>query len=131
MSITDPIANLLTIINNGNKVKKEYVDVHSSKIKVELVRILKENGYVSNYKIIRDNKQNVIHILLAYKDGTSVIKKLHRISKPSLRIYKKHEEIKRVLNGYGMAIVSTSKGVMTDKQAREQKIGGELICEVW
>lgn len=131
MSHTDPIANLLTIIRNGAIAKKEFVDVPASNIKIDIVKILKESGYINNYKIIRDNKQNIIHIILAYKEGKSVIKKLRKISKPGLRIFKKSDEIKRVLNGYGLAIISTSKGVLTDKQAREKKVGGELICEVW
>lgn len=131
MSLTDPISNLLTVIKNGARVKKEFVDVPSSRMNVEIVRIMKETGYLSNYKIIRDNKQNVLHIMLAYKDGKSPINKIRRISKPSLRVYRKRDEIKRVLNGYGFSILSTSKGVMTDKQARAMKIGGELICEIW
>lgn len=131
MSISDPISNMLTIIRNGASAKKEHVDVPSSNLKVQIVKILKDEGYVSNYKIIRDNKQNIIRIFLKYKEGESVFSHLKRISKPSLRAYKKSKEIKRVLNGFGIGIYSTSKGIMTDSQAREQHVGGELICTIW
>ncbi len=131
MSHTDPISNLLTVIRNGAKAKKEFVDVSSSNLKIEIAKILKENGYISNYKIIRDNKQNIIHIVLLYKNGKSAINKIRKISKPGLRVYKKAEDIKKVLNGYGLAILTTSLGVLTNKQAKEKKVGGELICEVW
>ncbi|MBU1076902.1 MAG: 30S ribosomal protein S8 [Spirochaetes bacterium] len=131
MSITDPIANLLTIIRNGAQAQKEHVDVPSSNLKVQIVKILKDEDFISNYKIIRDNKQNIIRIFLLYKDGKSVITYIKRISKPSLRIYKKYKEVKRVLNGYGISIYSTPKGLLTDRKARELKQGGELICTVW
>ncbi len=131
MSISDPIANMLTIIRNGYRAGKEKVEVPSSNLKVEIVRLLKEEGFIKNYKIIRDNKQNVIDIELKYKDGKPVLTQIKRISKPSLRIYKKAKDLPKVLNGLGIAIVSTSKGVMTDKKAREEKIGGEIICYVW
>lgn len=131
MSVTDPIANMLTIIRNGIRAQKDTVDIPSSNIKLAIVKILKDNNYIDNFKIIRDNKQNTIHIILAYKDGKSKINTIKRISKPSLRIYKRSQEMKKILNGYGIAIISTSKGIITDQQARQQKLGGEIICHVW
>ena len=131
MSITDPIADMLTIIRNGLKAEKEFVDVKSSILKVEIVKILKDNKYVSNFKIIRDNKQNIIRVFLLYKNGKSAISHLERISKPSLRVYRKNKDIKLVLNGYGIAILSTSKGILTDSQAKKQNLGGEFICQIW
>lgn len=131
MSITDSIADMLTIIRNGIKAEKEFVDVKSSKLKIEIVKILKDKKYISNLKIIRDNKQNIIRIFLLYKDGKSVISNIQRISRPSLRVYKKNKSIRRVLSGYGIAIYSTSKGIVTDTKARELKVGGEFICQVW
>ncbi len=131
MGITDPISDMLTIIRNGIKAEKKFVDVKSSNLKVEIVKILKENKYMSNFKIIRDNKQNVIRIFLLYKDGKSVISHLERVSKPSLRVYRKNKNIKRVLSGYGIGILSTSKGILTDIKARKLKVGGEFLCQVW
>lgn len=131
MSISDPIANMLTIIRNGISAQKEFVDVPSSNLKVQIVKILKDENYIKNHKIIRDNKQNVIRIFLLYKEGESVISHIQRVSKPSLRIYKKANDIKRVLNGFGMGIYSTSKGLLTDNQARKLKLGGEFICTIW
>jgi len=131
MSITDPISNLLTIIRNGIQAQKEFVDIKSSNLKVEIVKILKNYKYISNFKIIRDNKQNTIRVFLLYKKGKSVISNLERISKPSLRIYKRSKDIKKILNGYGIGIFSTSKGILTDEQAREQKVGGEFLCRIW
>ncbi len=131
MGVTDPIADMLTIIRNGLMAEKEFVDIKSSNLKVEIVKILKDNKYISNFKIIRDNKQNVIRIFLLYKDEKKTILHLQRISKPSLRIYKKNKDIKKVLNGYGIGIYSTPKGILTDSQARKLKVGGEFLCQVW
>ncbi len=131
MSMSDPIANMLTIIRNGYRAQKEKVEIPASKLKIEIARILKEEGYISNYKIIRDNKQNIINIELKYVNEKSVITQIKRISKPSLRIFKSYKDLPKVLNGLGIAIVSTSKGVMTDKEARKQKVGGEILCYVW
>ncbi len=131
MSISDPIANMLTIIRNGYRAEKGQVEIPASNLKIEIARILKEEGFISNYKIVRDNKQNVINIDLKYVNGKSVISSIQRISKPSLRVFKGYKDMPKVLNGLGIAIVSTSKGVMTDKEARKQKLGGEIICYVW
>jgi len=131
MSVTDPIADMLTMIRNAVRTKKEAIDVPASNLKREIVKILKEERYIKNYKIIRDNKQNVIRIFLKYNGNEPVITDIIRVSKPSRRVYKKWEEIPKVRNGLGIAIISTSKGIMTDKQARALKIGGEIICYVY
>jgi len=131
MSVTDPIADMLTMIRNAVRTKKEAIDVPASNLKREIVKILKEERYIKNYKIIRDNKQNVIRIFLKYSGNEPVITDIIRVSKPSRRVYKKWEEIPKVKNGLGIAIISTSKGIMTDKQARALKIGGEIICYVY
>jgi small subunit ribosomal protein S8 len=131
MSISDPIADMLTIIRNGIQAEKEFVNVKSSNMKIEIVKILKDNKYVSNFKIIRDNKQNIIRVFLLYKNGKSVITHISRISKPSLRLYRKNKNIKKVLNGFGLGIYSTPKGIITDLKAKELNVGGEFICQVW
>jgi len=131
MSVTDPIADMLTMIRNAVRTKKEAIDVPASNLKREIVKILKEERYIKNYKIIRDNKQNIIRIFLKYNGNEPVITDIIRVSKPSRRVYKKWEEIPKVRNGLGIAIISTSKGIMTDKQARALKIGGEIICYVY
>jgi len=131
MSVTDPIADMLTMIRNAVRTKKEAIDVPASNLKREIVKILKEERYIKNYKIIRDNKQNVIRIFLKYNGNEPVITDIIRVSKPSRRVYKKWEEIPKFRNGLGIAIISTSKGIMTDKQARALKIGGEIICYVY
>jgi len=131
MSVTDPIADMLTMIRNAVRTKKEAIDVPASNLKREIVKILKEERYIKNYKIIRDNKQNVIRMFLKYSGNEPVITDIIRVSKPSRRVYKKWEEIPKVRNGLGIAIISTSKGIMTDKQARALKIGGEIICYVY
>ncbi len=131
MSMTDPIADMLTMMRNAIKAKKELVDIPASNLKRAIVKILKDENYISNYKIIRDNKQNIIRIFFKYKNGESVISHLERVSKPGKRIYKGWKEIPKVINGLGIAIVSTSKGVLTDSQARKLKVGGEIICYIW
>ncbi len=131
MSQTDPIADMLTIIRNAVAVGKEYADVPGSNLKLEIVKILLEENFIKNFKIIRDNKQNVIRIFFNYKNGESVIKGLKRISKPGRRVYRGWKELPKVMNGLGIAIISTSKGVLTDKKARALKVGGEIICYVW
>jgi len=129
--MTDPIADMLTMMRNAIKAKKELVDIPASNLKRAIVKILKDENYISNYKIIRDNKQNIIRIFFKYKNGESVISHLERVSKPGKRIYKGWKEIPKVINGLGIAIVSTSKGVLTDSQARKLKVGGEIICYIW
>lgn len=131
MAVTDPISDFLTRIRNASKAKKVKVEIPSSKMKAGLAEILKKNGYIYDYKIDEDNKQNVISILLKYSDGVPAINGLKRISKPGLRIYKKSDELPRVLNGLGTAVISTSKGLLTEKDARRQQAGGEVVCYIW
>ena len=132
MTMTDPIADMLTRIRNANTVKHETVDVPASNIKKELARILLEEGFVRGYDVIEDGKQGIIRIQLKYgQTGERVISGLKRISKPGMRVYAANQEIPKVLNGLGISIISTSKGILTDKQARKENVGGEVICYVW
>ncbi|MCF6246451.1 MAG: 30S ribosomal protein S8 [Desulfobacula sp.] len=132
MAISDPIADMLTIIRNGGKAEFAKVDIPGSTIKVELVRVLKEQGYIKDYKFLEDDKQGVLRVYLKYaSEGQPTIFGIDRVSKPSCRVYSKSKHIKPVLNGLGISIVSTSKGLMTDKQAREANVGGEILCNVW
>ena len=132
MQITDPIADLLTRIRNANSAKHESVDVPASNMKKAIVEILKEEGYIKEYQIIEDGKQGVIRITLKYgPKNEKVISGLKRVSKPGLRYYAGADELPRVLKGLGIAIVSTSKGIMTDKKARRENVGGEVIAFVW
>ncbi len=128
MAVTDPIADFLTRIRNASKAKKVKVEIPSSKMKAGLAEILKKTGYIYDYKIDEDNKQNVISVLLKYADGQPAINGLKRISKPGLRIYKKSDELPRVLNGLGTAVISTSKGLLTEREARRQDTDGEVVC---
>ncbi len=131
MPVTDPISDFLTRIRNASKARKIRVEIPASNIKVGLSNILKNNGYIYDFKVDEDSKQNVITILLKYADDKPAISGLKRISKPGLRIYKKSNELPRVLNGLGTAVISTSKGLLTDKQARDQATGGEVVCFIW
>ena len=132
MSMTDPIADMLTRIRNANMVSHETVEVPASKIKLEIARILKEEGFIVDYKVKKNNVQNIIVLTLKYGEKKErVITGLKRISKPGLRVYAKAEEIPTVLNGLGIAIVSTSKGVMTGKDAKKQSLGGEVLAYIW
>ena len=132
MTMTDPIADMLTRIRNANVVKHETVDVPASNIKKELARILLEEGFVRGYDVIEDGKQGIIRIQLKYgQTGERVISGLKRISKPGMRVYAASHEVPRVLNGLGISVISTSKGILTDKQARKENVGGEVICYVW
>lgn len=132
MAMSDPIADLLTRIRNAEKAKFQSVDIPGSRLKIEIARVLKEQGYIKNYKFIEDNKQGILRVYLKYgPQNASTIYGLKRISKPSIRRYVKSKDIKSVLNGLGIAILSTSKGVMTDKQAKEQNVGGEILCHIW
>jgi small subunit ribosomal protein S8 len=131
-NVTDPIADLLTRIRNASNARHQYVEIPSSKIKVEIARILKEEGYIENYQVVSSKPVNVLRIKLRYLEGKEpAIKGIRRISKPGLRIYAKKDELPRVLRGLGIAIISTSKGLMTDREARTQGYGGEVICYVW
>jgi len=132
MSMTDPIADLLTRIRNGAMAKLQKVDIPSSNMKVSIVNVLKNEGFIKNYKVISDQKQGVLRIYLKYiNENDSVITEIKRISKPGGRRYVKSDEIPKVKQGLGVAILSTSKGLLTDKIAREAGVGGELICTVW
>lgn len=132
MVMTDPIADMLTRIRNANVVRHEKLELPASKIKAEIADILKREGYVRDYELIEDSKQGVLKIFLKYGiDEQRVITGLKRISKPGLRVYAKADEVPRVLNGLGTAIVSTSKGVLSDKEARAQAVGGEVLAYIW
>ena len=132
MHITDPVADMLTRIRNANSAKHETVDVPASNLKKAIAQILLEEGYIKNFQLIDDGTQGVIRITLKYGAGKEkVISGLRRVSKPGLRVYAGAEELPRVLRGLGIAIVSTSKGVMTDKKAREAHVGGEVLAFVW
>ena len=130
--MTDPIADMLTRIRNANQMRYNEVEVPASKIKTEIARILKEEGFISNYEIKKDKVQNTIVLNLKYgQNKERVITGLKRISKPGLRVYAKAEEIPKVLNGLGIAFVSTSKGIITDKNARKESLGGEVLAYIW
>ncbi|NLJ73437.1 MAG: 30S ribosomal protein S8 [Firmicutes bacterium] len=132
MVMTDPIADMLTRIRNANSVKHESVDIPRSKLKEEVARILKDEGFIREYKVIDDDKQGILRVYLKYdSQNGQVIQGIKRISKPGLRVYANKEEVPRVLGGLGIAILSTSQGVMTDKAARREGVGGEVICYVW
>jgi len=129
--MTDPIADMLTRIRNANIMRYKEVEIPSSKIKVEIARILKDEGFINDYKVKKNNIQDIIVLNLKYADKERVITGLKRISKPGLRVYVNANEVPKVLNGLGIAIVSTSKGMMTDKEARNQNLGGEVVAYVW
>ncbi len=132
MSMTDTVADMLTRIRNASRAKHEKVDIPSSSLKAEIARILKEEGYIKNVKTVNDGKNSVLRVFLKYSTANeNVISGIDRVSTPGRRMYVGTEEIPRVLNGLGIAIVSTSKGLMTDKAAREANVGGELLCKVW
>ena len=132
MVVTDPIADMLTRIRNANQMRYKEVEVPASKMKLEIARILKEEGFIADYKVKKNNVQNIISLNLKYGEKKErVITGLKRISKPGLRVYAKAEEIPTVLNGLGIAIVSTSKGVMTGKDSKKQSLGGEVLAYVW
>ncbi|NLW90606.1 MAG: 30S ribosomal protein S8 [Syntrophomonadaceae bacterium] len=132
MAITDPVADFLTRIRNGNMVMHESVEVPSSKLKLGLAAIMKDEGYIKDYEYIEDGKQGVIRIYLKYgANKRKVITGIKRISKPGLRVYVKRDEVPKVLGGLGTAVISTSHGLMTDKKARKQGLGGEVICYIW
>jgi small subunit ribosomal protein S8 len=132
MHITDPIADMLTRIRNANSAKHETVDIPASKMKKAIAQILLDEGYIASYKEIEDEKQGVIRVTLKYGENKSqVITGLRRVSKPGLRIYSNVEDMPKVMKGLGIAIVSTSKGIMTDREARKQNVGGEVLAFVW
>lgn len=131
MPVTDPIADFLTRVRNAVKARKKFVDIPSSKMKVSLAEILKNNNFIRDYNVIEDSKQNILRIYLQYVAGTPSITGLKRISTPGLRTYVGKDEIPRVLGGLGISVLSTPKGLMTDKQAKRESVGGELICQIW
>ena len=130
--MTDPIADMLTRIRNANQMRYIEVEVPASKMKLEIARILKEEGFIADFKVNKDKVQDIIVLNLKYGEKKErVITGLKRISKPGLRVYAKADEIPKVLNGLGIAIISTSKGIMTDKEARKENIGGEVLAYIW
>lgn len=132
MVMSDPIADMLTRIRNANTVRHETVEIPASKIKKEIAEILKKEGFIRDAEYVQDNKQGIIRLFLKYgPNNERVITGLKRISKPGLRVYSKSQEVPKVLGGLGLAIISTPRGVMTDKEARQSNAGGEVICYVW
>ncbi len=131
MPVTDPISDFLTRIRNAVKADKKFVEMPSNNMKVKMAEILKNNNFVRDFNVVEDNKQNILRVYLNYVNSESSITDLQRISKPGLRVYAKKDEIPRVLNGLGLAIISTSQGLLTDKQARNLGVGGEVICHIW
>ena len=131
MVMTDPIADMLTRISNANQAKHDVCEMPASRLKLEILEVLKNEGYIAEYEKIEDGKQGVIKVTLKYVNKERVIKGIKRISKPGLRVYAKSTELPQVLNGLGVAIISTSNGVMTDREARKNKLGGEVIAFVW
>jgi small subunit ribosomal protein S8 len=132
MSQTDPIADLLTRIRNATMIKKKEVMIPSSKLKTEVAKIFKEEGYIRNFKVIDDNKQGILSLSLKYgDDNTSVISGIRRISRPGRRLYCTRDSIPKVLDGLGTAVISTSKGLMTDKRCADLGLGGEILCYIW
>jgi small subunit ribosomal protein S8 len=131
MPVTDPIADYLTRIRNAAKAKKVRVEIPASRTKIGLSEILKSLGYIIDYELIDDNKQKKLNLVLKYKNGIPAITGLRRISKPGLRVYKSADKLPKVLNGLGSAVISTPKGLLTDKDARKHLVGGEVICYIW
>lgn len=132
MTMTDPVADMLTRVRNALKASHEQVDIPSSKIKINIANVLKSEGYIRNFKIITDGRHRLLRIFLKYdEEGVPVIGGVKRVSKPSCRVYAGYDEIPKVLNGYGVNIISTSKGLMTDREARKMRVGGEILCSLW
>ncbi len=132
MAMSDPISDMLTRIRNAGRAKFNSVDIPGSHLKIEIAKVLKDEGYVKNYKFIKDTKQGVLRVYLKYGPSQkNAILKLDRVSKPSRRVYVKSKDIKPVYNGMGISIISTSRGIMTDKRARKENLGGEILCNVW
>ncbi len=132
MVMTDPIADYLVRISNAQKARFDKVDIPASKMKLSITKILKDEGYIRHYKFIKDNKQGIIRIHLKYDENRrAAITGVKRISKPGRRVYVGYDNIPRILNGLGIAILSTSQGILTDREARKRRIGGELLCAIW
>lgn len=131
MSMSDPIADMLTRIRNSVMVKHDVVDMPSSKIKAEIAALLKQEGYIKGFKLIKDDKQGILRLRLKYRGAEPAVRGLKRVSKPGLRIYAGATQLPAVRSGLGSAIISTSKGILTDAEAREANVGGEVLCHVW
>jgi len=132
MSMTDPIADMLTRIRNAGHARFDKVDIPASRMKISLARIFKDEGFIKNYKVIKDNRQGILRVYLKYGDQQqSLIQGLRRVSKPGRRVYAGSEDLPRVQGGLGVAVISTSKGVVSDRQARKMQVGGEVLCEIW
>lgn len=131
MVMTDPVADCLTRIRNACRARQKRVDIPASKIKIEIARILLENHYIQNYKVLDDGKQGVLRVYLKYYEDQPVMHGIERISRPGLRVYRKQNELPRVRGGLGTAIVSTSRGLLSDREAREAGVGGEVLARVW
>ncbi len=132
MNITDPIADLLTRIRNAGKAGFDKVDIPASRMKISLARIFKEEGFIKNYKVIKDNRQGILRVYLRVDEHQQpLIQGLRRISRPGRRVYRACEELPRVQGGLGVAVISSSKGVISDRQARKLQVGGEVLCEIW
>ena len=132
MSMTDPIADMLTRIRNAQRASHELVNIPSSKLKINVAKVLKSEGYIKNFRIISDGQHRFMRIFLKYdKEGVAIIEGIKRVSKPGCRVYAGSDEVPKVLNGYGINILSTSKGLMTDNEARKMGVGGEILCAVW
>ncbi len=129
--LTDPIADMLTRIRNAARVKAEKVDIPASKLKLEIAKILKEEGFIRAYKVIKDRRQGILRVNLKYAEGQPVITGIQKVSKPGRRVYVGSQEIPRVMGGVGLAILTTPKGVLSDKVCRRENVGGELLCNVW
>jgi small subunit ribosomal protein S8 len=131
MSLNDPISNLLTVIRNGIRVNKETVDIPASKLSGRILEIFKGDGYIEDFRLMKDSVQGSYKVYLKYAEKKPAIMGIKRISKPGLRVYKQSDELPRVLNGMGTAVISTSQGVINDREARKMKIGGEVLCYIW
>jgi small subunit ribosomal protein S8 len=132
MSMTDPFADMLTRIRNAGGARFDKVDIPASRMKISLAKILKEEGFIKNYKVIKDNRQGILRVYLKYtSQQTPLIQGIRRVSKPGRRVYAGHAELPKVQGGLGVAVISTSQGVITDRAARKLNVGGEVLCEVW
>ena len=129
--VTDPIADMLTRIRNAVQIKAEKIDIPASRMKVEIARILKEEGFIKTYKILKDKRQGILRIIPKYIENESIISGLKRVSKPGRRVYVGRKETPKVMGGVGVAILTTSKGILSDKASRRESVGGEVICYVW
>ena len=132
MSMTDPVSDMLTRIRNATTVRHDRADIPASKMKLEIAKILKQEGYIRTFKLLEEGPQGLIRIYLKYaEDGESVIHGLQRVSSPGRRVYRRADNLPKVRNGLGVAVISTNRGVLTDEQARGLRVGGEVLCEIW